>query len=55
MGLPPVVNFSNILRAAFAKIFFRQKLQIQTLSREKLLKTLLFEKSVHKMLIELTP
>jgi hypothetical protein len=36
--------------------FFIQKFaQIQTLSREKLLKRLLYEKCVHKMLMKLTP
>jgi len=30
-----VVNFINILRAAFAQIFFSQKLQSQTVNGEK--------------------
>jgi len=35
--LTPVVNFINILQAAFALIFFCQKLPSQTIIREKLL------------------
>jgi len=34
--LTHVVNFTNILRAAFALIFLQQKLQSQTVNREKL-------------------
>ncbi len=36
--LTPVVNFINILQAAFVPIFLRQKLQSQTVFREKLKK-----------------
>jgi len=35
----PGVNFSNILQAEFAQIFFYQKLQSQIVIREKLCKT----------------
>ena len=46
------VNFTNILRANFQ---FCQKITNITLSREeKLHKTLLFKKAVHKMLVKLT-
>jgi len=31
-----MVSFTNILRAAFLSIFFRQKIQTQTASKEKL-------------------
>jgi hypothetical protein len=56
MKLTPVVNFINILKAAFAPIFFCQKIQIQTVTREKqLCITLLNEKGVCKMLMKLTP
>jgi hypothetical protein len=56
MKLTPVVNFINILRAAFALIdFLPKKLQSQTVRREKLQKTLLFEKIACKMLVKLTP
>jgi len=50
MKLTPVVNFINILRAAFAPI-----LQSQIVIREKLLKTLLYKKIKRKMLLKLTP
>jgi hypothetical protein len=39
-----VVNFINILRAAFAPIFFLLKLQSQTATKEKLRKALLYKK-----------
>jgi len=42
---PPLVNFTNILRAAFAPIFFCQKLQRQTVIRKKRCKTLLYKKA----------
>jgi len=48
------VNFINILQAAFALLFFCQKIQSQTVSKEKLLKTLLYEKVALKMLMKLT-
>jgi hypothetical protein len=34
--LAPVVNFINILQAAFVPIFLHQELQIQIAAREKL-------------------
>jgi len=37
-------NFLNILRAAFSPIFWRQKLQSQNVTREKLCKALSFKK-----------
>ena len=51
----PVVNFTNILQAAFAPISLRQKVQTYNVSTEKLLKRLLYEKAAHKMLVKLTP
>jgi len=36
----PLVNFTNILQASFALISFAKKLHTQTVSREKLSKTL---------------
>jgi hypothetical protein len=47
----PKVSFINILPAAFFS--FAKKLQRQTVSREKLLKTLLNEKAAHKMVVKL--
>jgi len=44
----------NILQAAFALIFFCQKLQSQTVTREKLRKALLYEKVSSKMLVKLS-
>jgi len=55
MKLTPVVNFIHILQAAFAPIFLHQKLQSQTVSREKQCKTLLYEKVWRKILMKLTP
>jgi len=51
----PLVNFINILCAAFAPIFFCQEIQSQTVIRENLLKALLYEKDSCKMLMKLTP
>ena len=45
------VNFNNILRTHF---FVQKFIQSQTLSREKLLKRLSYEKFAHKMLMKLT-
>jgi len=51
----PVVNCINILQAAFAQIFLRQKkFQSQTVIREKLRKALWYEKGAHKVLLKLT-
>ncbi len=36
--LSPLVNLPNILREVFSSIFFRQIIQAQTVSREKLRK-----------------
>jgi len=52
---PPIVNFTNILRAAFSVIFFQQKLQTQVVSTEKLCKILLYKKATRKMLVKVTP
>jgi len=46
--LTAVANLINILQAAFAPIFFQQKSQSQTVSREKLCKTLLYEMASRK-------
>ncbi len=49
------VNFTNILRAAFAPIFLRQKkVQTLNLSTKKFCTKLLYEKAVRKMLAKLT-
>ncbi len=50
-----VVNFINILRAAFAPIFLQQKLQRQAVTRVKLCKALSYKKGKRKMLMKLTP
>jgi len=55
MKLTPTVSFTNILQAAFLKIFFRQKLQSQTVRRENLRRTLSNEKAAFKRLVKLTP
>ena len=54
MKLTPGVNFTNKLQSAFAPVFFCQKIQNRTISREKLLKIISYEKAVHKMLVKLT-
>ncbi len=46
-----MVNFINILQAAFA----HQKLQSQSVTREKLRKTLWYENVSSEMLMKLTP
>ena len=46
-------NFTNNLRAALSLISFCHK--TQTLSKENLSKTLLYEKAARKMLVKLTP
>jgi len=46
------LNFTNILRAPFAPIFFHQKLQSLNATREKLRKTLLYKKFEHIMLMK---
>ena len=50
-----LVNFTNILRAAFAPISFGEKNTNLALSREKLLKIFLYKKAACKMLVKLTP
>jgi len=40
-----VVNFINILRVAFAPIFFSKKIQSQTVIRENLHKAFLYKKA----------
>jgi len=46
--LSPFVNFTNILQAYFAPIFFHKKIQNQTVSREELQKSLLYKKLLVK-------
>ena len=53
--MQPGVNFANNLQAVFLLIFFAKKLQTQTVSTEKLRKTLLYEKAAHKKLVKLAP
>jgi len=50
-----VVNFTNILQAAFSMILLARKLKSQNLSKEKLCKALSNKKGAHKMLMKLTP
>jgi hypothetical protein len=51
-----VIDFINILQAAFAPIFFCKKnLQSQAVIREKLQKSLSYEKGARIMLMKLTP
>ncbi len=51
-----VVNFANIIQAAFTQIFFSsKKLQTQTVSIKNLFKTLMYYRAAHKMLLKLTP
>jgi len=45
----PVVNFINISQAAFLRLFFCQKLQSQTVIREKLQTALSHKKVAPKM------
>jgi hypothetical protein len=52
--LTTVVNFINILGAAFAPILLTKKLQSQTVTREKQGKTLLYKKGARKMFVKLT-
>ncbi len=54
MKSTPIVNFINFLQAAFAPIFLWKKIQNQTLSKEKLRKTLSYETGMSKMLVRLT-
>jgi hypothetical protein len=49
-----IVNFINILRAAFVPIFFCKKLPSQTVFRELLHKALTYGKVACKMLIKFT-
>jgi len=50
-----VVNFINILEQLLCKYSFTKKLQSQIVTREKLCKTLLYEKVMRKMLMKLIP
>jgi hypothetical protein len=45
----PVVNFINILRAAFVQILFCQKIQSKTVIREKLQKISSVQKNVDEI------
>ncbi len=51
----PVVNFPNILWAAFALISLQQKNYAQTLEQKSCLFDFRTKKAVHKMLVKLTP
>ena len=51
----PVVNFTNILWQDFDRYCFAKILQSQTLTREKLCKTLSHKKVESKILMKLTP
>jgi len=52
MKLITGIDFSKILQLAFAPIFFGQKIQIQTVSRETLRQTLLHNKTACKMFVK---
>jgi len=52
--MTPVINFINILQAAFAPNSCPKKFQSQTVIREKLRQALSDEKVEHKMLMKLT-
>ena len=52
---PTVVNFTNFLRASFCQFPFAKKLQTQTVSTDKLRKTLSNEKDDRKIMLKLTP
>ena len=55
-GSTPLVNFTNILQAAFMPISCHHKnLQTQTVSTEKMCQTLMCGKTARKMLVKLTP
>jgi len=54
MKLTPVLNLANILGATFSLIFFLKILQRQTVIRDKLSKTILYNKAARKMLVKLT-
>ncbi len=49
--LTPVVNFINILQAAFVPIFLHQKLQRQTVTKRKAAQSTFIQKVTSKMLI----
>jgi hypothetical protein len=51
----PGVNFTNIIRAAFAPIFLRQKSLILKSKYKKVLRKHLYEKVARKMLMKLAP
>jgi hypothetical protein len=54
--LPPGVNFTNILLAAFAPKSFRQKITNPTCKHIKAMqKKLLYKKSAHKILVKMRP
>ncbi len=55
MKLTPVVNFINILRAAFVPIFFQQKIKGQSAIREQLQRALSVQKGACKVVMKLTP
>jgi len=55
MKLTPVINFINILGAAFVHLFFCKNLESQTVIREKLRRALLHKKVIPKTLMKLTP
>jgi len=53
--LTPVVNFINVLRAAFSQIFLHQKITKLKHKWKKAAQRLLYEKGTCKMLMKLTP
>jgi hypothetical protein len=53
--LTPRVNFTNILLAAFAPLFLRQKSTNLKSQYKKALRETFVQKAAHKMLVKLTP
>jgi len=50
-----VINLTNTLGKLLDQFSLRQKIQSQTVIREKLQKTIQYKKAPHKMLVKLTP
>ncbi len=55
MKLTPVVNFTNILQAAFYQFFSKNYKLNSTVITERLPKTIMYEIGAHKILMKLKP
>jgi len=53
--IDPCSQFHQLYKQLLHRYSFAKKLQSQIVTREKLQKTLLYKKGVHKMLMKLTP